>query len=68
MQAHYSAVQHRKFGIIIGSLTKEMPRKSQVDLRKVEKRLDLVPYKDKENNLTMTSGFILVVVAYMEIK
>ena len=67
MQAHYYAVQPLKFGIIIGSLTAIMPRKSQVDLKKVEKRLDLVPYKDKENNLT-TSGYILVVVVYMEIK
>ena len=42
----------------MGSLTRKMWRRNPVVLRRVEKKLDLVPYRNKENNCTMTSGLV----------
>ena len=60
MVAPYFVIQHQKFDKVIGSLTRKMSRKNPVDLKKVEKKLGLVPYRGKENNLTMTSGPIQI--------
>ena len=61
MPARHCVAQRQKFdNMIIGSPTRKMSRRNQVDLKKVEKRRGLVPYKNKENNLTTSIWLILI--------
>ena len=68
MEAYCRAVQEPKSDAIIMEFTKIIQRKNREDLKIVERRLDIVPYKDKGNNSTAIFEIILVVVVCVEIK
>ena len=70
MQVRHYAAQRLKFEVLIGSLTKKMSRRNLVDLKKVEKKLGLVPCKNKENNSPTTLELLLIstVLVCTEIK